>query len=367
MWSGFPVCGGTWMTCVFVIQPDNKPCFLTVNMKHTWFCCCREFQKPRHSAEAFYSQLANDKDNVPRNRASKSMDMCECAHTHTAVCKNRHIVDSAITKQPNMCLIYTQGTTAVITCLLSLHFCVVIRRLRLLSAARGDLTPWTHKPRGFPSHWMNALSVCVHVCVCVLSILVRMKGLRFPISWLAVCEEGENEEAYFFTLTWAALSFPLLVNPVLWTKSILSFFYPHYICVFISEHSLHLCFSLLFPLSTFFPADEFIGLALLYLPLFSLHLSDFQSRFIRSSALAFFLRHTPLPPKLIGFHYGQGWSAHAVSTRSHQGTTPIPTAISGFYLHLWPSSISISFPCSFSYLSYSIHPFPPQSARAETR
>ncbi|XP_040888627.1 par-3 family cell polarity regulator beta a isoform X2 [Toxotes jaculatrix] len=34
-----------------------------------------EFQMPPHMAAAFYSQLANDEDNIPRNRASKSMDM----------------------------------------------------------------------------------------------------------------------------------------------------------------------------------------------------------------------------------------------------------------------------------------------------
>ncbi|XP_039998182.1 par-3 family cell polarity regulator beta a isoform X2 [Xiphias gladius] len=34
-----------------------------------------EFQVPPHMAAAFYSQLGNDKDNIPRNRASKSMDM----------------------------------------------------------------------------------------------------------------------------------------------------------------------------------------------------------------------------------------------------------------------------------------------------
>ncbi|XP_029376305.1 par-3 family cell polarity regulator beta a isoform X3 [Echeneis naucrates] len=34
-----------------------------------------DFQKPPHTAAAFYSQLANDEDNMPRNRASKSMDM----------------------------------------------------------------------------------------------------------------------------------------------------------------------------------------------------------------------------------------------------------------------------------------------------
>ncbi|XP_071320664.1 par-3 family cell polarity regulator beta a isoform X2 [Trachinotus anak] len=33
------------------------------------------FQVPSHTAAAFYSQLADDKDNIPRNRASKSMDM----------------------------------------------------------------------------------------------------------------------------------------------------------------------------------------------------------------------------------------------------------------------------------------------------
>lgn len=40
-------------------------------------------------AAAFYAdrQLANDEDNVPRNRASKSMDLGECirAHTHTVI------------------------------------------------------------------------------------------------------------------------------------------------------------------------------------------------------------------------------------------------------------------------------------------
>uniref|UniRef100_A0A3B4VH37 Partitioning defective 3 homolog B-like n=1 Tax=Seriola dumerili TaxID=41447 RepID=A0A3B4VH37_SERDU len=34
-----------------------------------------EFQMSPHMAAAFYSQLADDEDNVPRNRASKSMDM----------------------------------------------------------------------------------------------------------------------------------------------------------------------------------------------------------------------------------------------------------------------------------------------------
>uniref|UniRef100_A0A8D2ZZG1 PDZ domain-containing protein n=1 Tax=Scophthalmus maximus TaxID=52904 RepID=A0A8D2ZZG1_SCOMX len=34
-----------------------------------------EFQMPRHIEAAFYGQMANNKDNTPRNRASKSMDM----------------------------------------------------------------------------------------------------------------------------------------------------------------------------------------------------------------------------------------------------------------------------------------------------
>ncbi|XP_028985382.1 par-3 family cell polarity regulator beta a isoform X2 [Betta splendens] len=33
------------------------------------------FQKPPHKTEAFYSQMISDEDNVPRNRASKSMDL----------------------------------------------------------------------------------------------------------------------------------------------------------------------------------------------------------------------------------------------------------------------------------------------------
>lgn len=112
----------------------------------------------------------------------------------------------------------------------------------------------------------------------------------------------------------------------------------------------------------------------LSISLSSLPLSDFQSRFIRFSGLAFFLQHTPLPPKLIGFHYGQGWSAHAaahtlthtlrsIPLRTHSNTQHYLSPLSGFYLHLWPSSISIclvflSFFCCFR--SASIHPFPLQ-------
>lgn len=43
---------------------------------------CSEFHKP---AAAFYpgNQLAYDKDNAPRNRASKSMDLGEYERPHT--------------------------------------------------------------------------------------------------------------------------------------------------------------------------------------------------------------------------------------------------------------------------------------------
>lgn len=51
----------------------------------------------------------------------------------------------------------------------------------------------------------------------------------------------------------------------------------------------------------------------LAISLSSLPPSDFQSQFITFSGLAFFLLHTPLPPKLIGFHYGQGWSEVAAT------------------------------------------------------
>lgn len=111
-------------------------------------------------------------------------------------------------------------------------------------------------------------------------------------------------------------------------------------------------------------------LSSIYLSFFlCLPLSDFQSRFIRFSGLAFFLQHTPLPPKLIGFHYGQGWSAHTsthtLCALSHWGPTPIPTAI---WL-LSPSLATLHFNLFFfpplfflCYCSVPIHPFPLQSA-----
>lgn len=47
---------------------------------------CSEFHKP---ATAFYpgNQLAYDKDNTPRNRASKSMDLGEYERAHTLFIK----------------------------------------------------------------------------------------------------------------------------------------------------------------------------------------------------------------------------------------------------------------------------------------
>lgn len=43
------------------------------------YCFCSEFQSLPHMAAAFY----DDKDNKPRNRASKSMDLGEYVCTHT--------------------------------------------------------------------------------------------------------------------------------------------------------------------------------------------------------------------------------------------------------------------------------------------
>lgn len=186
-------------------------------------------------------------------------------------------------------------------------------------------------------------------------------------------------------------SWPLILSPLFFSSFFLIFFFTFLVVLasswirssfFFPFLSLHLCLS---PFSfqhfvSLLQGDEFIALALLRASLLSsLPLSDFQSRFIRFSGLAFFLQHTPLPPKLIGFHYGQGWSAHTAARTqthththarcalSHWGPTPIPTSICLRSL----ASISISghppfqsvFFLFLCYHSTSIHPFPLQSAQ----
>lgn len=119
-----------------------------------WLLFCSEIQKVSRAAQAFYAE--NAKDNVPRNRASKSMDMGKLhSLTSSSVRKSlvfvhflrqkrctNHIVVPTITNSPKSSSNHglsletdTRTISAAITRVLSVHFFVVICSPLLLSSA----------------------------------------------------------------------------------------------------------------------------------------------------------------------------------------------------------------------------------------
>lgn len=119
-----------------------------------WLLFCSEIQKVSRAAQAFYAE--NAKDNVPRNRASKSMDMGKLhSLTSSSVRKSlvflhflrqkrctNHIVVPTITNSPESSSNHglnletdTRTISAAIARVLSVHFFVVICSPLLLSSA----------------------------------------------------------------------------------------------------------------------------------------------------------------------------------------------------------------------------------------
>lgn len=197
--------------------------------------------------------------------------------------------------------------------------------------------------------------MCVGTCVSLLYLCVNETREVSNLMACSVCR-GENEGADFLALTRADPPFrPSFFSSPIFSSVFESSVFFNKISVFfhflsslpVCQCSLCLCLSLLFPFSILFRRVH-CSFSLLSIPLSSLPLSDFQSWFIRFSGLAFFLQHTPLPPELIGFHYRQGGSAHththtlsSIPLRTHSNTHRYLSPLSGFYLQLWPSSISI--------------------------
>lgn len=144
-----------------------------------------EFQKQH--------QLA--KDNKPRNKTSKSMDLGECTYTHTYhfqyinywMGTNTQTIFLFQSSHPYMCnhgpWQHTYEHSRDHT-LLSVHFFVVIHSPHPLSTAWRDLTLWSHKPWGL----FSGLHECTiwWMCVCAYIRCVWINGRR-RVSNLVAC------------------------------------------------------------------------------------------------------------------------------------------------------------------------------------
>jgi len=124
-----------------------------------------------------------------------------CVHTHTHTHTHHFIVVSTTTKQPkHMSLIMQPDDTQQRSHAPRRSVSVVICSPLPLAPPPGALTSRTHKPRGFPTDWMNKPSgVCV-VYLCVKNGF-QSPGLLCVCVCVCVCVRCKTKGAYLLVLT----------------------------------------------------------------------------------------------------------------------------------------------------------------------
>ena len=163
-----------------------------------------ELQKQKHLAAGLNADNQLADDNMPRNRTSKSMDLCKYTHTYAQALSSESItgcVCGAPTYKPSCCSNHHTRTSVIIDsdsthirpepwshALISTCLCRDTWPSPIIPRLRGLDPPISYALGAFQwTAWMHRL-VCVCVCS-VCSVCEWMKSTGSPISGLVVCVE----------------------------------------------------------------------------------------------------------------------------------------------------------------------------------